>query len=63
MIHHSDQEIQKDDDVDDRVSAEHQHTPEPGEYLDAIQLEALEVHQAENRPEEGLRGLKQTEQT
>lgn len=60
MIHHGDQEIQKDDNVDDRVSTEHQHTPEPGEHLDAVQLEALEIHQAEHRPEERLYGLEQT---
>lgn len=60
MIHHGDQEIQEDDNVDDRVSAEHQHAPESGEHFDAVQLEALEIHQAEDRPKERLRGLKQT---
>lgn len=54
MIHHGDQEIEENDDVDDRVSTEHQHTPEPGEHLDAVQLETLEIHQAEDRPEERL---------
>lgn len=57
MIHHRDQEIQENDDVDDRISAEHQHTPESSKHLDAVQFEALEIHQAENRPEQRLRRL------
>lgn len=39
--HHSDEHVQQDDDVDQRVGAEHQHTPEAREGLDARQLEGL----------------------
>jgi len=60
MIHHGDQEIQEDDDVNNWISAEHQHAPESGEYLDAVQFKAVEIHQAENRPKERLYRLKQT---
>lgn len=60
MIHHGDQEIQEDDNVNDRISTKHQHAPESGEYLDAVQFKAIEVYQAENRPEERLYRLKQT---
>lgn len=60
MIHHGDQEIQENDDVNNRINTEHQHAPEPGEHLDAVQFEAVEVDQAENRPEERLYCLKQT---
>lgn len=61
MIHHGDQQVNQDDDVYDRVGAEHEHAPEPREYLDALQLEALEVYQAEDRPEQGLYRFEKTE--
>lgn len=35
VVHHGDEEVQEDDNVDDRVSSKHQHAPEPGETLDA----------------------------
>lgn len=36
MIHHGNQEIQKNYDVDDGISAEHKHAPESSEDLDSI---------------------------
>lgn len=60
MIHHGDQKIQENDDINNRISTEHQHAPEPGEHLDAVKFEAVEIHQAENRPEECLYCLEQT---
>lgn len=59
MIHHGDQQVYQHDDVYDGVGPEHEHAPEPGENLDALEFEALEVDQAENRPEEGLYGLEE----
>lgn len=43
MIHHGDEEIQEDNDVDDGIGAEHQHTPKSREHFDAVKLEALEI--------------------
>ena len=61
MIHHGDEEVEQDDDVDDRETPEHNQTPEPGELLDSSQLEVVQVDQAEGGPEQGLRGLPETE--
>lgn len=51
MIHHGDQQVQQDDDVDDGIGAEHEHAPKTGEYLDAIQIEAVQVDESEYCPE------------
>lgn len=59
MIHHGDKKIQQDDDIYNGVSAEHQHTPETREHFYAVELEALEIHEAEDRPEERLSCLEQ----
>lgn len=61
MIHHGDEQVEQHDDVDDGVRAEHEHAPEAREDLDAVQLERVQVHQPEGRPEQRLHGLKQTE--
>jgi hypothetical protein len=63
VVHHGDQQVQQHHDVDHRVRAEHQHAPEAGEALDAGQLKVVQVHQAENGPEECLRRLEQTEKS
>lgn len=60
MIHHSDQQVEENDDVDDSIRAEHQHAPEPREDLDAVQLERVQVDQTERRPEQRLHRLEQT---
>jgi hypothetical protein len=60
VIHHGDEQVQQHDNVDDAVAAEHEHAPEAREYLDAVQLEALEIDETERRPEERLRRLEQT---
>jgi hypothetical protein len=57
MVHHGNEQVEQDDDVDDGEGAEHEQAGEPGELLDAGQLEVVEVNQAENGPEERLRGL------
>lgn len=50
--HHSDQEVEKDDNVDHRVRAEHEHGPEPRVLADASQFEVVQAHHAETSPEE-----------
>ena len=51
VVHHGDQQVQQHDDVDDGEGAEHDEAPEPGELLDAGQLEVVEVDEAEGGPE------------
>lgn len=61
MIHHGYQQVDQYNDVYDRVGAEHEHAPEPREYLDSLEFEALELDKAEYRPEERLYGFEETE--
>ena len=61
MIHHGDQEIQQDDDVDDREAPEHDETPESRELFDSRQLEVVQVYQTKCCPKQSLRCLPQTE--
>ena len=44
MIHHSDQEIEKHDDVDDGEASEHDQAPEPGELLDPRKFKVVQVY-------------------
>ena len=60
MIHHGDQKVQEHDNIDDRVRPEHQHSPEPGEALDASQLEVVQIDESKHSPEQRLSRLKQT---
>ena len=60
MIHHGDQEIQQDDDVDDREAPEHDETPESRELFDSCQLKIVQVYQAKSGPKQSLRCLPQT---
>lgn len=55
--HHSNEQIEEHDDVDDGVRTKHEQAPEPGVTLDAGQLEVLQANHAEGRPEERLRGF------
>ena len=61
VIHHSDQEIEKDDDIDQREAAEHDETPEPGELLDSTELKVVQVYETKSCPKQSLRCLPQTE--
>ena len=61
VVHHGNQEIEKDDNVDDGKAAEHDETPEPGELLDSCQLEVVQIYQAKGGPEQCLCCLPQTE--
>jgi hypothetical protein len=60
VVHHGDQKVQQDHDVDDRVCSKHQHAPEPGEALDASQLKVVQIDEAKHGPEQCLSCLKQT---
>ena len=51
VIHHGDQEIQQDDDVDNRETPEHHQPPEPRELFDSCQFEVVQVYQAKRSPE------------
>ena len=60
VVHHGNQEIEKDDDVDNREASKHDQSPEPGELLDSCQLEVVQIYQAKSGPEQCLRCLPQT---
>lgn len=60
MVHHGDEQIEQHNDVDNGVRTEHEHSPEPCEYLDSVQFKTIQVHQAEHGPEQRLGGLEQT---
>lgn len=60
MIHHCNEQIEQDDDVDDRVCAKHKHAPEASEAADSGQLEVIQIDQAKHSPEQCLRCLEQT---
>lgn len=61
MIHHCNEQIQEDNNVDDGEASEHDEAPEPGELLDSSELEVVKVYQTERRPEQGLCGLPEAE--
>ena len=57
MVHHGDEEIEQDNDVNQRKATEHDETPEPGEFLDPSQLEIIQVYETKSRPEQSLWSL------
>ena len=61
VVHHGNEQVEKDNDVDDGEWAEHEESKEPGELLDASQLEVVQVDQPEDGPHESLDRLPQTE--
>ena len=50
MVHHSNEEVKEDNNVDDREATEHDKTPEPGELLDTSKLKVIQVNQAKWSP-------------
>ena len=60
MIHHSNQEIEQDDDVDQWETPKHDETPESRELFDSCQLKIVQVYQAKSGPKQSLRCLPQT---
>ena len=61
VVHHGDEEVEQDDDVDDGEGAEHDQAPEPRELLDPRQLKVVEVDEAKGRPKQGLAGFPKAE--
>ena len=61
MVHHGDEQVEQDDDVDDGEGAEHDQAPEPRELLDAGELKVVQVDQTEGGPEQGLARFPKTE--
>ena len=61
MVHHGDEQVEQDDDVDDGEGAEHDEAPEPGELLDPRQLKVVQIDQAKGRPEQCLTCFPKTE--
>ena len=61
MIHHCNEQVKEDNDVDYGEASEHDEAPEPGELLDPSELEVVKVYQTESRPEQGLCGLPEAE--
>ena len=61
MIHHRNEQIQEDNNVDDGEASEHDESPKARELLDARQLEVVEVYQPKSSPEQSLTGLPQAE--
>ena len=61
MVHHGDEQVEQDDDVDDGEGAEHDQAPEPRELLYPGQLKVVQVDQTEGGPEQGLACFPKTE--
>ena len=60
MIHHCDEEVEKNDNVDHGEASKHNEGPESRELLDAGQLEVVKVDQSKCRPEQRLTRLPKT---
>lgn len=60
MIHHGNEKVQKDHDIDNGVAAKHQHSPESGESFDFTEFEVVQVDQSEHSPEQSLNCFEQT---
>ena len=54
MIHHGDEKIEQNDNIDDGEGTKHEHAPEPGELLDAGQLKVVQIDQPKNGPKQSL---------
>ena len=63
MVHHGNEKVEKDDDVDEREAAEHDEAPEPCELLDSCQLKVIKINEPECCPEQSLRCFPQTAMT
>ena len=61
VVHHGDEQVEQDDDVDDGERAEHDQAPEPRELLDPGELKVVQVDQTERGPEQGLACFPKTE--
>lgn len=55
--HHSDEQVQHNGDVNDRVRSENDKRPKSRVRFHAGQVEGFEIHFAETRPKQSLYGL------
>lgn len=62
MIHHGDEQIKQHHDVDDGICSKHQHAPEACKDLDTVQVEAVQVYQPKDGPEQRLCCLEEAEE-
>ena len=60
MVHHCNEEIEQDNDVNEGETAEHDETPEPREFLDATQFKIVQVYETKCCPKQCLTCLPQT---
>ena len=60
MIHHGNEKIEENNDVDDGEATKHDETPEPGELLDSSKFKVIQVYQTKSCPKQGLSCLPQT---
>ena len=59
VVHHGDEHVEQHHQGDDVVRPEHGGTHELGELVARLHVGHVEVQQAEDGPEQGLKGLKQ----
>ena len=60
MVHHCNEEIEQDNDVNEGETAEHDEAPEPRELLDAAQFKIVQVYETKCCPKQCLACLPQT---
>ena len=54
VIHHCNEKVEKNNDVDDRKASKHDKSPESSKLLDTIQFKVIEVNQTKGGPKECL---------
>ena len=60
MVHHGNEKVEKDDDVDHRKASKHDEAPESCKLFDSIQFKIIQVYQTKGGPEKGLSSLPKT---
>ena len=59
MVHHGNEEVEQNNDVDHGEGAEHQQSKEPGELLNASEFKVVKVDEAKNGPKQSLASFPQ----
>ncbi len=57
MVHHCDEKIEKNNNVDHREASKHDEGPEPRELFDTGQFKIVEIDESKGCPEESLARL------
>ena len=60
MVHHGNQEIEQDNDVNEGETAEHDETPKPCKLFDTTQLKVVQVYKSKCCPKQCLACFPQT---